>query len=90
MQQRYCGESTKIKSSAGSKLSGEARMLIHRFLNEPSFDQADISCMATAYEAALTLLRLKDRSDPVCELLAKRIIEIHQSGVHDAPKLCTA
>ncbi len=63
-------------------------MPIYRFLREAAFDQADITCMVAAYEAALEFLRLTDRNDPICELLAKKIIEVNRSGERDAPKLC--
>lgn len=44
--------------------------------------------MTAAYEAALRALRLKDRSDPITELIARKIIEIVRSGEHDPPRIC--
>lgn len=44
--------------------------------------------MSAAYEAALELLRLKDRSDPLTELVARKIIELYQAGEHSPPHLC--
>ena len=41
-----------------------------------------------AYEAALELLRPKDRTDAVKEVVAKKIFEIARSGERDAPKIC--
>ena len=63
-------------------------MPLYRFLQEAVFDQADIDRMASAYEAALKLLRLTDRDDPICELVAKKIIEVTSTGEKDAPKIC--
>jgi hypothetical protein len=63
-------------------------MAIYRLLQEASFSQEDISCMTAAYEAALELLRVKDRADPVTELIANKIIEIRRNGERDAPKIC--
>jgi hypothetical protein len=36
-----------------------------------------------AYEATLKALDLTDRSDPITELVARKIIEIGQTGVRD-------
>jgi hypothetical protein len=56
-------------------------------LREGAFDQADIDRMAAAYEAALARLRLNDRDDPLCELVAKKIIEIVRNGERDPPRI---
>jgi hypothetical protein len=42
-------------------------MAIYRLLREAAFSPDDISRMTAAYEAALRLLRLTDRTDPVTE-----------------------
>jgi len=44
--------------------------------------------MTKAYEAALQLLRLTDRHDPVTEIVAKKIIEVTRAGERDPPKIC--
>jgi hypothetical protein len=61
---------------------------LYRLLREASFDQADISCMTRAYEAALSLLRAKDQTDAIKELIAKKGIEITRTGEHDPPRIC--
>jgi hypothetical protein len=63
-------------------------MAIYRLVREAAFDQADIDQMAAAYEAALQVLHLADRADPVTELIAKKIIEIVRDGEHDPPRIC--
>jgi len=40
---------------------------IQRLLQEASFDPEEIKGLTLAYEATLALLRLKDRTDPVCD-----------------------
>lgn len=65
-------------------------MAIHRLLREAAFDQTDIDRMTAAYEAALNVLRLADRSDPLTELIAKKIIEITQRGERDPPRICAS
>jgi hypothetical protein len=63
-------------------------MAIYRLLQEASFSQEDISRMTAAYEAALELLRVTDRSDPLTELIAKKIIEVTRNGERDPAKIC--
>jgi hypothetical protein len=63
-------------------------MPLYRFLRESAFEQADIDRMVAAYQAALSLLRLKDREDPICEMLARKIIEITRNGERDPPRIC--
>jgi len=62
---------------------------LYRHIREGSFGPQDIARMTAAYEAALKLLHLKDRADPVTELVAKKIIEIARSGEPDPAKICT-
>jgi hypothetical protein len=59
-----------------------------RLLASGEFDEADIRRMTAAYEAALSLLRLKDRDDSVTELIAQKIIKTYQAGERDLPRLC--
>jgi hypothetical protein len=53
---------------------------IHRLLQRTAFGQEDIDRMVKAYEDALNVLRLDNRSDPVTEKIAKKIIEVAQTG----------
>ena len=63
-------------------------MAIYRLLQAASFDQSDIDRMTAAYEAALKILRLADRTDPLTELIAKKIIEVARTGEHDPARIC--
>ena len=47
----------------------------------------EISRVTAAYEQALQTLCVKDRDDPLTEMIAKTIIKIAQTGVHDAAQL---
>ncbi|AHY49347.1 hypothetical protein JQ582_37210 [Bradyrhizobium japonicum] len=40
-----------------------------------------------AYEQALHALCVKDRDDPLTEMIANKIIKIAQSGVHDPAEI---
>jgi len=58
-------------------------MAIYRILQNSPLSPEDISRLVVAYEAALKSLDLVDRSDPITELVARKIIEIGQTGVRD-------
>ena len=58
-------------------------MAIYRLLQRAAFTPEDIAPMVTAYEDCLRILELADRTDPVTEIIAKKIIEIRQTGERD-------
>jgi hypothetical protein len=62
-------------------------MPIYHLLKERGFDPEHCEAMGVAFETALTQLGLKDRNDPMCEMVAKRIIEFGQQGVRDSGEL---
>ena len=45
--------------------------------------QEEIDGLTTAYEQALLALGLVDRNDRLAEMVAKKVIEIWQTGVRD-------
>jgi hypothetical protein len=47
----------------------------------------EISRVTAAYEQALHTLCVKDRDDPLTEMIAKTIIKIAQTGVRDSAQL---
>ena len=47
----------------------------------------EISRVTAAYEQALHTLCVKDRDDPLTELIAKMIIKLAQTVVHDPAQL---
>jgi len=58
-------------------------MAIYRLLQNSAFAPEDIDRLVAAYEDCLRILNVADRSDPVTERLAKKIIEIGQTGMRD-------
>ena len=46
-----------------------------------------ISRITAAYEQALHTLGIKDCDDPLTEMIAKKIIKITQTGVHDPAEI---
>ena len=62
-------------------------MAIYRLLQNSAFAPEDIGRLVAAYEDCLRILNLADRSDPITELLAKKIIEIGQTGMRDPAQI---
>ena len=58
-------------------------MPIYRILQNSPLSPEDISRLVAAYEATLEALGLIDRTDPITDLVARKIIEIGQTGVRD-------
>jgi hypothetical protein len=64
-------------------------MAIYRLLQNSPLGPEEISRLVLAYERTLKALGLKDRSDPITQMVAKKIIEIGQTGVRDPLQLAT-
>jgi hypothetical protein len=62
-------------------------MAIYRLLQNSAFAPEDITPLVAAYEHCLRVLKLSDRSDPNRELVAKKIIELAQTGIRDSGQL---
>jgi hypothetical protein len=62
-------------------------MAIYRFLQNAAFAPEDIAPLVAAYEDCVRTLKLSDRSDPITQVLAKKIIEIAQTGIRDSARL---
>ena len=62
-------------------------MAIYRLLKNSTLVPEEISRITEAYEQALQTLCVKNRDDPLTEMIAKQIIKIAQAGVHDAAQL---
>jgi hypothetical protein len=56
---------------------------IYRLLQNSSFGPEQISLMTAAYEDVLRVLGLANRTDPLTELIAQKIIEIAETGERD-------
>ena len=63
-------------------------MPIHRLLQYSAFDPEDIASLTIAYESVLQSVRPVDRDNPVAEIVARKVIEVAQTGVRDPAKIC--
>ena len=62
-------------------------MAIGRLAREVAFDQRDIDRMTEAYEGVLRVLHLTERTDPIAEIVATKVVELFRSGVHEVDPL---
>ena len=62
-------------------------MPIIRLLEREAFSPEDIKVLTAAFEDVLRELELIDRTDPLTELVAKKIIECAQTGLRDPVRL---
>jgi hypothetical protein len=58
-------------------------MPINRLLQNSKLEPAEREVLNLAFIRALRLLHLKDRSDPICEIVARKIIEIGATDAGD-------
>ncbi|MEH2537061.1 MULTISPECIES: hypothetical protein [unclassified Bradyrhizobium] len=58
-------------------------MPIYRLLQNMPMGPEEIHRLTTAYEQALRAIGIVDRGDPLAELLAKKIIEVAQTGIRE-------
>ena len=64
-------------------------MAIYRLLQNSPMGPEEIAVLTDAYERTLKKLSLVERSDPITQLIAKKIIEIGQRGVRDPSQVST-
>lgn len=62
-------------------------MVVHRLLKYSAFGPEEIEIVATAYEDTLAALDLPSGDSPVTEIVAKKIIEIAQTGEVDPVRI---
>jgi hypothetical protein len=62
-------------------------MAIYRLFQNLPLGPEEVSRLSTAYEQTLKALCLKDRNDPLTEMIAKKIIEIGQTGVKEPSQI---
>ena len=58
-------------------------MTLRCLLENSAFGPDEIKSMTTAYEDALRVLGFVDRTDAITEIVAKKVIEIAQTGERD-------
>jgi hypothetical protein len=62
-------------------------MPITRMLQEGKFKPEEIDRLNRAFSFTLRSLHLVDRNDPLCEIVARKVIEIGTQGIHDPEEI---
>ena len=62
-------------------------MAIYKLIQNYAFEPADIERLAMAYEQTLRALRLKERNDPITQLVAEKIVAIGRLGIEDPAEI---
>jgi hypothetical protein len=63
-------------------------MVIYLLLDEPGvFQPEQVAMMGDVFEEVLKTLGLVDRQDPLVDMIARKIIELAQTGVLDRVRL---
>jgi hypothetical protein len=57
------------------------------FLKEATFDPEAIKAMSAAFEAVCESLQVVQRSDPVTEIVARKVIEVAGTGERDPQRI---
>ena len=70
-----------------SGAQGHGIMPINRLLTESKLDAQDIKRLNEAFDLTLRGLHLVDRNDPICELVARRIIDIGTDVTRDSKQI---
>jgi hypothetical protein len=83
---KYFGE-REIVTRARFRSRVVKPMTIHRLFKDTAFGPDDIERLVAAYEQTLRALRLKDRNDPITQLVAEKIIEIGRTGIEDPAEI---
>jgi hypothetical protein len=73
--------------NGANPLTWAAMMAIRRLLQNCPMLPEEIGRLVGAYQQTLRTLRLKDRRDPITEMVAEKVFEIGQTGAGDAAEI---
>ncbi len=62
-------------------------MALYQLMQNSLLGPEELSKLGAAYERTLEALGLTDRNDPMTELVARKVLAIHQTGVCDPIRL---
>jgi enamine deaminase RidA (YjgF/YER057c/UK114 family) len=87
----HSADAGSIRNKPGARtltrLTEERDMPVVRLLQNLKVTPEESARLVTAYEETLKALRLVDRSDPLAELVATKVIEIGQRGLLDPAEI---
>jgi hypothetical protein len=66
---------------------GQRAMPINQLLKDGKMNRDDVELLAAAFRLALHELQLLDRNDPVCDIVARKVIETAKYGARDPQEI---
>ena len=84
---KKCFGGQEIVTQLSSGLRVVKHMTFQRLFKDTAFGPEGIERLVTAYEQTLRALRLKDRNDPITQLVAEKIIAIGRMGIEDPAEI---
>jgi hypothetical protein len=67
---------------------GGIEMPINRLLEDSSLTPEEQEALKAAFVRTLRMLNLVDRNDPICEIVARKIVEVGERHGHDPDAIC--
>lgn len=64
-------------------------MPINRLFRDGKIKAEDVERLNRAFTLALHSLHLVDRNDPICEMVARKVIEIDAAGTHESEEIAS-
>ena len=64
-------------------------MPINRLFRDGKIKPEDVERLNRAFSFTLQSLSLVDRNDPVCEIVARKVIEIDRAGIRDPKEIAS-
>jgi hypothetical protein len=65
-------------------------MPINRLFREGKFKPEEVERLNRAFIFTLHHLDLVDRNDPVCEIVARKVMDIDAAGIHDPEEIANS
>jgi hypothetical protein len=62
-------------------------MAIYKLIQNTPLGPDEVLRLIAAYEETLRALGLKDRDDPITQIVAKKVFEIAQTGIEDPSEI---
>jgi hypothetical protein len=62
-------------------------MAIYKLIQSTPLGPDEVQRLIVAYEETLRALGLKDRDDPVTQIVAKKVFEVAQTGIEDPSEI---
>jgi hypothetical protein len=73
-----------------SHLAGGTTTPINRLFRDGKIKSEEVERLNRAYTFTLRSLSLADRdNDPVCETIARKVVEIHAAGTHEPKEIAS-